>query len=47
LLRHEAGWRAERLPDGSTEWITPTGRRHVKPPPVLPVDRTCEVHPPF
>jgi hypothetical protein len=38
--KHEAGWRVHRHPDGSTQWISPTGRRYAKPPERLPVDRT-------
>jgi hypothetical protein len=39
-LRHEAGWHPHRHPDGTTEWISPTGHRYVKPPEQLPIDRT-------
>lgn len=32
-LKHEAGWRVTRRPDGSTEWTSPTGHRYCTPPP--------------
>ncbi|MDT4951450.1 MAG: hypothetical protein QOJ37_4045, partial [Pseudonocardiales bacterium] len=35
-LKHEAGWTVSRQPNGTTEWISPTGRRHEKPPDDLP-----------
>ena len=39
-LKHEAGWHVSRAPDGSTKWITPTGRRYEKPPAAYPIDHT-------
>jgi hypothetical protein len=38
--KHDAGWTTRRHADGSTEWISPTGRRYLKPPETLPVDTT-------
>ena len=32
ILRHEAGWQVHREPDGTSWWISPTGRRYPKPP---------------
>jgi hypothetical protein len=31
-LKHNTDWQLQRLPDGSTAWTSPTGRRIVKPP---------------
>jgi len=30
--KHEGGWQVRRPPDGTTEWISPTGRTYEKPP---------------
>jgi hypothetical protein len=38
--KHDAGWRALRHQDNSTEWIDPTGHRFVKPAETLPLDTT-------
>jgi hypothetical protein len=39
-LKHEAGWTVARSPDGDTVWVSRTGHRYVKPPEMLPIDRT-------
>jgi hypothetical protein len=40
-LKHETRWQVHRQPDGSTRWISPTGRSYLQPPPdPLPVDTT-------
>ncbi|MGH8862900.1 MAG: DUF222 domain-containing protein, partial [Jatrophihabitantaceae bacterium] len=39
-LKHDAGWRSERLPDGTSRWTSPTGRVYDKAPERHPVDRT-------
>ncbi|RIQ28212.1 HNH endonuclease signature motif containing protein, partial [Jiangella rhizosphaerae] len=31
-LKHHGHWHVERLPDGTTIWISPTGHRYEKPP---------------
>jgi hypothetical protein len=31
-LKHEAGWKVRRRPDGTTEWTSPTGQTYDKPP---------------
>lgn len=42
-LRHEAGWRYEvNSDDGSTIWTDPVGRRHAKPPAMLPTPQPVE-----
>jgi hypothetical protein len=41
--KHEAGWRPERLADGSTRWTSPDGHIYRKPPATYPVDRTLTV----
>jgi hypothetical protein len=42
-LKHEAGWRVSRAPDGSTVWTSPTGRIFRKPPDDhLPRDTTLD-----
>ena len=40
--KHDAGWQPKRLPDGSTEWTSPTGHRYIEPPATYPVDRTMQ-----
>ena len=30
--KHDGGWTVHRRPDGTTEWISPTGRTYEKPP---------------
>lgn len=42
-LKHEAGWDVRRASDGTTIWISPTGRRHEKPPAAYPIDTTLSV----
>jgi hypothetical protein len=44
-LKHEAGWTVHRTDDGTTVWIAPTGRRHEKPPDVIPLDTTSQPPP--
>lgn len=39
--KHDAGWQPERLEDGSTEWLSPTGRVYRKPATTLPIDTTA------
>ena len=38
-LKHDAGWDVRRLPDGTTRWVSPTGRTYDKPPNTYPLDR--------
>jgi 5-methylcytosine-specific restriction endonuclease McrA len=38
--KHEAAWRPERQPDGSTKWTSPTGHTYVEEPATYPIDRT-------
>jgi hypothetical protein len=47
--KHDAGWHAQRLPDGDTRWTSPSGRSYVKPAPELPQDTTTtrRDEPPF
>jgi hypothetical protein len=46
-LKHLTRARVRRLPDGSTDWVLPTGHRYVRPPtPALPAPRvTCRRDP--
>ena len=39
-LKHDAGWHAERLPDGTIRWTTPTGRIYDNHPSTYPIDQT-------
>jgi hypothetical protein len=39
--KHDGGWQKKRLPDGATEWTSPTGHHYVKPPATYPIDRTA------
>jgi len=38
--KHDAGWTPKRLPDGTIEWISPTGHRYVEEPATYPIDYT-------
>jgi hypothetical protein len=43
-LKHETRWQVHRWPDGSTRWISPTGRSYLQPPPdPLPLDTTMSM----
>lgn len=39
-LKHDAGWKTERLSDGTFRWTTPTRRVYDKPPETCPIDQT-------
>jgi hypothetical protein len=37
IMKHHSHWHLDKLPDGTYEWTTPTGRRYrYKPPPLPP-----------
>ena len=38
-LKHEAGWRVHRRPDGTTTWRSPTGHEYTVPPHIYPSTR--------
>ena len=40
-LKHDAGWRVKREPDGTTTWTTPTGHTYNKPTATYPIDHTA------
>ena len=40
-LKHDAGWRLQRLENDTVRWTTPTGHTYDRPPPdSLPIDTT-------
>jgi hypothetical protein len=41
-VKHEAGWQVRRTENGSTVWLTPTGRTYEKPPATYPIDHTAD-----
>jgi hypothetical protein len=41
-LKHEAGWRPVKEPDGTTTWTSPSGQTYARPPDQLPRDSTGE-----
>ena len=40
--KHQAGWRPDRLDDGTIEWTSPTGHKYVEEAATYPIDRTTE-----
>lgn len=40
LVKHDAGWKLRRRPDGAIEWTSPLGRSYVVEPPSYPIDTT-------
>ena len=39
-LRHNTSWQVQRLPDGSRQWTSPSGRSYTRPPATYPIDHT-------